>query len=79
MSMAIDPRMYEKYSGRSGDPYKRLGEALSQNVKQQQQRTAAKDMTYYERSLVAHAKMKVVSAVIVGILVLAGLIWKIVH
>lgn len=77
--MAIDPRMYEKYSGRSGDPYKRLGEALSQNVKQQQQRTAAKDMTYYERSLVAHAKMKVVSAVIVGILVLAGLIWKIVH
>lgn len=77
--MAIDPRMYEKYSGRSGDPYKRLGEALSQNVKQQQQRTAAKDMTYYERSVVAHAKMKVVGWVIVAILGLGALIWRMVN
>lgn len=36
--MAIDPRLYEKYSGRSGDPYKRLGEALAKDVKHQQAR-----------------------------------------
>lgn len=38
--MAIDPRLYEKYSGRSGDPYKRLGEALAKNVKAKHQRDA---------------------------------------
>lgn len=31
--MAIDPRLYTKYSGRTGDPYTRLGEALAQDVK----------------------------------------------
>ena len=36
--MAIDPRLYEKYSGRSGDPYKRLGEALAKGVKAQHDR-----------------------------------------
>jgi hypothetical protein len=30
--MGIDPRLYEKLSGRSGDPYKRLGEALAQDA-----------------------------------------------
>jgi len=29
--MVIDPRMYEKLSGRKGDPYDRLGQALAQN------------------------------------------------
>lgn len=38
--MAIDPRLYEKYSGRSGDPYKRLGEALAKNAKATQERDA---------------------------------------
>lgn len=37
-TMAIDPRLYEKYSGRSGDPYKRLGEALAKNVKHKHSR-----------------------------------------
>lgn len=36
--MAIDPRLYEKYSGKSGDPYKRLGEALAKGVKAQHAR-----------------------------------------
>jgi hypothetical protein len=36
--MAIDPRLYEKYSGRSGDPYKRLGEALARDAKIKQDR-----------------------------------------
>jgi hypothetical protein len=29
--MAIDPKLYEKYSGRSGDPYARMGKALAQS------------------------------------------------
>jgi len=31
--MAIDPMMYQKLSGRKGDPYTRLGEALAKDVK----------------------------------------------
>ena len=38
--MAIDPRLYEKYSGRSGDPYKRLGEVLAKDAKAKQDRDA---------------------------------------
>lgn len=34
--MAIDPKLYEKYSGRKGDPYARLGEALIQADKQKE-------------------------------------------
>ena len=36
--MAIDPRLYEKYSGRSGDPHTRLGEALAKSAKAKQER-----------------------------------------
>ncbi len=36
--MAIDPRLYEKYSGRSGDPYKRLGEVLAKDAKAKSER-----------------------------------------
>ena len=38
--MAIDPRLYEKYSGRSGDPYQRLGEVLAKDAKVKQERDA---------------------------------------
>jgi hypothetical protein len=38
--MTIDPRLYEKYSGRSGDPYKRLGEVLARDAKVKQDREA---------------------------------------
>jgi len=38
--MTIDPRLYEKYSGRKGDPYTRLGQALAKNAKAQQERDA---------------------------------------
>lgn len=72
----IDPSVYEKYSGRSGGPYKRLGEPFFQNVKQQHRRTAAKDMSYCERSLIAHPKTRVVGWVIVAILAVAGVIWR---
>jgi hypothetical protein len=36
--MAIDPMMYQKLSGRKGDPYTRLGEALAKNAKAKSQR-----------------------------------------
>ena len=36
--MTIDPRIYEKYSGRTGDPQARLGAALAKNAKAQAQR-----------------------------------------
>lgn len=36
--MAIDPMLYEKMSGRKGDPYTRLGAALAKNVKAKAQR-----------------------------------------
>lgn len=38
--MAIDPRLYEKYSGRSGDPYRRLGEVLAKDAKVKQDRAS---------------------------------------
>jgi hypothetical protein len=31
--VAIDPLMYEKYSGRKGDPMTRMGEALAKDAK----------------------------------------------
>lgn len=36
--MAIDPMLYQKLSGRKGDPYTRLGEALAKNAKAKSQR-----------------------------------------
>ena len=54
--MAIDPRMYEKYSGRSGDPYKRLGEVLAQSSKASSNRQAAKDKPASMRAVEGHFK-----------------------
>lgn len=31
--MAIDPKLYEKYSGRKGDPMTRLGQVLAKDAK----------------------------------------------
>jgi hypothetical protein len=31
--VGIDPILYEKYSGRTGDPHSRLGEALARSEK----------------------------------------------
>lgn len=36
--MGIDPMLYQKYSGRSGDPHTRLGEALAKNEKRKSRR-----------------------------------------
>jgi len=42
--MAIDPLLYEKVSGRSGDPYSRMGEALAGAEKGKSERKALKDV-----------------------------------
>jgi hypothetical protein len=38
--MAIDPMMYQRLSGRKGDPYTRMGEALAKNAEHKQERDA---------------------------------------
>lgn len=74
--MAIDPRLYEKYSGRSGDPYKRLGEALSRSAAQNQSLSAAKDKTYMQRRMEAKFKLKLAWAAITGGVALVVLLWR---
>jgi hypothetical protein len=41
--MAIDPRLYEKYSGRRGNPMDRLGSALAQSAQQKSRNAEARD------------------------------------
>lgn len=36
--MVVDPRFYEKHSGRKGDPYDRLGQALAGSDKRKHER-----------------------------------------
>lgn len=38
--MAIDPMLYQKLSGRKGDPYTRLGEVLAKDTKSRHARDA---------------------------------------
>ncbi len=38
--MAIDPMMYKKYSGRSGDPYDKLGQTLAKSRARSQKLSA---------------------------------------
>lgn len=40
--MAIDPMLYKKYSGRSGDPYAKMGAALAQGDALKAKRERAK-------------------------------------
>ena len=46
--MAIDPRLYEKYSGRKGDPRERLGQAL---IKSDQQRSSIEERRRMARTI----------------------------
>lgn len=58
--MTMDPRLYQKYSGRSGDPYSRLGAALSQSDAQQSRSTAQKERSFTERHLRAKQKVNLI-------------------
>lgn len=66
--MAIDPEMYKKYSGRSGDPYERLGAALAQNDARKHQREAELGKSVTQRRL--EAKFRINS----GVWVFLGLV-----
>lgn len=68
--MAIDPRLYEKYSGKSGDPYKKLGEALAQGAARKSERDAYKDMSLFERRRQGRIQGKQIVAVVTVIFVL---------
>ncbi len=67
--MAIDPMLYEKISGRSGDPYARMGEALAGSDAAKSRRSAEKERSYFEKSLIARYQYRAIAAV-VGIVVL---------
>ncbi len=41
--MAIDPMMYKKYSGRSGDPHSKMGEALAKSSARSQKLSSRGD------------------------------------
>lgn len=66
--MAIDPKMYEKYSGRSGDPYKRMGEALAKSSARQQRVDAAGDAA--DGATHGPLKMKWLFSIIASLIVL---------
>ena len=71
--MAIDPMLYEKISGRTGDPYSRMGAALAGSDSAKAARTAEKERSYTEASFIARYKFRAIMAVIV--LVVAGIVW----
>lgn len=68
--MGIDPRLYEKLSGRSGDPYKRMGEALAQDAKSSYERRAQKDKSVAERRFEAKLKAKWIASIVFAIVAL---------
>lgn len=73
--MTIDPRTYEKFSGRKGDPMMRQGAALSEAAGKQAKRTASKGLTGSERLLIGHVYaywVKIIMALVIGALVLIG-------
>ena len=74
--MAIDPKLYEKYSGRSGDPYKRLGEALAAGARQKQANAAAKDRSFSTRYTSGYIKWRLWMSAIGAIGLLVALIFS---
>ncbi len=74
--MAIDPMLYKKYSGRSGDPYERLGAALAQSSAQKSALKAAKDVPFSSRMYAARRKVKMITLVVGGIIVIVGALYS---
>ena len=74
--MGIDPRLYEKYSGRSGDPMARLGSALAQSAERKSQLKGAKETAYSERRLVAGFKVRMWYGIVGSLVVLAVVAWR---
>ncbi len=71
--MAIDPRDYEKYSGRKGDPHSRLGAALAGSDSQKAQTAEAKSRNtggdvivagYWSRYVIGGVVLVIVGAIV---------------
>lgn len=74
--MTIDPRTYEKYSPRKGDPMMRKGAALAGQAARASVRSAAKERTGSER--IMRGKLNVIKVrlfigLIVGLIALIAL------
>ena len=69
--MAIDPMLYEKLSGRKGDAYSRMGEALAGADSAKAASKASKEESYTEGAMKARMKMNayLLIAGVVGIVI----------
>lgn len=72
--MAIDPRIYEKYSGRKGDPMMRKGAALSGQAARDSERGALKERTGSELYMQGKVNVVKMRVVIIAIIAIIGLI-----
>ena len=72
-TMAIDPMLYEKMSGRKGDPYSRMGSALAGSDAAQAARTAEKERSYTEKRMVAKYQAYAIMSVV--LLVVGAIVW----
>ena len=77
--MVIDPHMYEKLSGRKGDPYERLGKALVQSDQREADRESemhelrmAASMPRRWRIFFLNPKATIIAIVIVAAIALAA-------
>lgn len=68
--MAIDPMLYEKVSGRKGDPYARMGEALAGADSAKAVRSAAKEESYTEGAMKARFKWQIICGAVAAAAVL---------
>jgi hypothetical protein len=74
--MVIDPRMYERLSGRQGDPYDRMGAALSEDSARSQSRKAEKERSASDRLVDGHFKAykaRWIISIVVSIIVLIAM------
>lgn len=74
--MTMDPRLYEKYSGRSGDPSSRLGAALSQADARKSQLAEEKEGSFTERRIRAKQKINLWWLVLVLAAMAGGALFK---
>jgi hypothetical protein len=74
--MAIDRRLYEKYSGRTGDPHARLGEALA---KSNAERSAARDRldrSFSERYISSRFKVRAIISIVGALIAFGVVVWS---
>lgn len=70
--MAIDPMLYEKLSGRRGDPQTRMGEAMAQRDRAASRRGAEKNKPFSQRWIEMDFKVNAIVGIVLGLIVLAG-------